>query len=410
MSQEPSKIICPNCGEEIDVNEILYHQLNEQLSKKYNDKLAQDREKIRDEKKELEKEKAFLEEKVAESVKQSLKEAEAGLKQKAREEQAEQLKSLQEELKEKTGQVKELNKSKAEVEKLKRANEELKDSVELEIQKKLTEQLAQAKEKIQKIEAERVHLQIKEREAVINQLKEQLQEAQRKVEQGSMQIQGEVLELAIEEWLANQFPLDTIEEIKKGERGADCLQIVNTQHQQNCGSIYYESKRTKSFQPTWIEKFKADIRDRNANIGVLVTEAMPSDMDRLGLKDGIWICSYDEFKGLCTVLRESLVQISQAITSQENKGDKMGMLYDFLTSNEFRLQVEAIVEGFTQMKVDLDKEKRAMQGLWKKREKQIDKVLTNTTEMHSSIRGIAGSAVQPVSQLELPEAIEGDEE
>lgn len=128
---------------------------------------------------------------------------------------------------------------------------------------------------------------------------------------------------------------------------------------------------------------------------------MPSDMIRMGLKDGIWVCTFEEFKGLCTVLRESIVQISLAITTQENKGEKMGMLYDFLTSNEFRLQIEAIVEGFTQMQSDLESEKRSIQGIWKKREKQIQKVLLNTNHMYNSIRGIAGSAVQAVPQLEL---------
>ncbi len=128
---------------------------------------------------------------------------------------------------------------------------------------------------------------------------------------------------------------------------------------------------------------------------------MPNDMERLGLKDGVWICSFDEFKDLCTVLRESIIQISTAIVTQENKGDKMGMLYDFLTSNEFRLQIEAIVEGFTQMKSDLESEQRSMRSIWKKREKQIDKVLLNTTDMHGSIRGIAGNAVQTVALLEL---------
>jgi hypothetical protein len=236
------------------------------------------------------------------------------------------------------------------------------------------------------------------------------EEMKRKQEQGSMQLQGEVQELAIEEWLAAQFPLDSIEEIKKGARGGDCIQIVNTRSLQNCGTIYYESKRTKDFQPSWIEKFKADIREKGANIGVLVTEVMPSDMDRMGLKEGIWICNYDEFKGLCSVLRESIIQISVAVSSQENKGDKMHMLYDYLTGNTFRLQVEAIVEGFTQMRADLESEKRAMQSIWKKREKQIEKVTVNTIDMHASIKGIAGNAIQAVKLLELEEANIGNEE
>ena len=249
-----------------------------------------------------------------------------------------------------------------------------------------------------------------EKDHVINQLKEQLTMAQRKAEQGSMQIQGEVQELAIEEWLAQQFPLDSIEEIKKGAQGGDCLQIVNTRETQNCGSIYYESKRTKAFQPSWIEKFKNDIRDKNAGIGVLVTEAMPQDMDRMGMREGIWICTFDEFKGLCQVLRQSIVLINDATASQENKGDKMEMLYSFLTGNEFRLQVEGIVEGFTQMQTDLESEKRAIQSAWKKREKQIEKVLNNTIHMHSSIKGIAGAAIQSVPLLELEDPNKSDTE
>jgi hypothetical protein len=217
-----------------------------------------------------------------------------------------------------------------------------------------------------------------------------------------MQMQGEVQELAIEEWLSTQFPLDTIEEIKKGARGGDCIQIVNTRNAQNCGKIYYESKRTKDFQPSWIEKFKADMRVKGADIGVLVTEAMPSDMDRMGQKDGVWVCTYEEFKGLSSVLRETIVKLNSAIASQEGKGDKMHMLYDFLTSNTFRMQIDAIVEGFSSMKEAIESEKRSMQRIWKEREKQIEKVIYNTIDMHASIRGIAGNAVQAVKALELP--------
>jgi hypothetical protein len=219
-----------------------------------------------------------------------------------------------------------------------------------------------------------------------------------------MQLQGEVQELAIEEYLMNQFPLDTVDEIKKGARGGDCIQIVNTRSRQNCGKIYYESKRTKEFQPSWIEKFKDDIRDKNANIGVLVTEVMPSGMDRLGLKDGIWICNFEEFKGLCKVLRQSIIMLDTSIESQANKGDKMGMLYDYLTSNAFRLQMEGIVEGFVQMQQDLDSEKRSLQRIWKTRQKQIDRVLNNTVDMYGSIKGIAGNAIDNIKALELGSA------
>jgi hypothetical protein len=319
------------------------------------------------------------------------------------------LQSIQKELREKSEQVKELNVSKAEIEKLKREKDELKSIAEAEAQKRLSEILAQEREKIKKSEEDKNELRIKELMMQLEKQKELTEEMRRKQEQGSMQLQGEVQELAIEEWLMSKFPLDTIDEIKKGARGGDCIQIVNTHSRQNCGKIYYESKRTKDFQPSWIEKFKADMREKGADIGVLVTEAMPSGLERMGMYDGIWICTFDEFKGLSGVLRESMIQLSLAVASQENRGDKMHLLYDYLTSNTFRMQVEAIVEGFSSMKNALESEKRSMQRIWKEREKQIDKVITNTIDMHASIRGIAGSAIQPVQALELDSGFDDEE-
>lgn len=414
MSQDQTTIACPTCGAEIDVNDILYHQVDEQLKKKYQDELRQEKDKfaaqsseLEHQRKALEEDKAKQAENLEQQVSQQLKEKGAVLSKKlkkdAEDEQQGALATLREELEEKSKKVQELNKTSAELEKLKREKDELEEKLKADGEKVLSERLNAARQTIAKEESGKNELKLKELEKQLADQKKLTEEMKRKQEQGSMQTQGEVQELAIEEWLAQQFPLDVIEEIKKGERGADCLQIVHTRSRQNCGSIYYESKRTKNFQPSWIAKFKADIQDRDANIGVLVTEVMPPDMDRLGMKDGVWICSYDEFKGLCTVLRESIIQISSAIVTQENKGDKMGMLYDFLTSSEFQMQIEAIVEGFTQMKSDLDSEQRSMRGIWKKREKQIEKVLLNTTGMYGSIKGIAGNAVQAIPLLELPE-------
>ncbi len=408
-----NQIKCPNCGTSIDVQDILSHQLEEEIKQKYQSQIAQEKkkyeleqEKLKQEKQDFEqkkkKENELFQDRLEKQLKEGKKEIEATLKHKLKEEQSEQFDALQKELNEKSEQVKELSRSKAEIEKLKREKSELKDSVEAESQKKLNEILSIEKEKIKRAEEDKNELRFKEMQKQLEDQKKLTEEMKRKQEQGSMQLQGEVQELAIEEWLISKFPLDTIEEIKKGARGGDCIQIVHSRTEQNCGTIYYESKRTKDFQPTWIEKFKADIRDRGANIGVLVTEVMPSDMDRMGLKDGIWICNYEEFKGLCAVLREGILQVNNAISTQENKGDKMDLLYDYLTSNTFRMQIEAIVEGFTQMKSDLDSEKRSMQRIWKQREKQIEKVVTNTIDMYGSIKGIAGNAIQSVKALELP--------
>ena len=416
-----TQIKCPNCGIFIDVQDILAHQLEEEIKQKFQSQLAEEKKKYETEfeslnkaKKEFEQKKKqeneLFQERLEKQLKEEKKAIEEKLKTKFQEEQSEQFKALQTELNEKSEQIKELHRTKAEIEKLKREKVELKEEVEAKAQKKLNETLLAEKEKIKKAEEERNELRFKELQKQLEDQKKLTEEMKRKQEQGSQQLQGEVQELAIEEWLATQFPLDTVEEIKKGARGGDCIQIGNTRARQNCGTVYYESKRTKDFQPSWIEKFKADIRDKGANIGVLVTVVMPSDMDRMGLKDGVWICNYEEFKGLCAVLRESIVQLSMAVSSQENKGDKMHMLYDFLTSNAFRMQIEAIVEGFTQMKSDLESEKRSMQRIWKQRDKQIEKVVANTIDMYGSIKGIAGNAIQAVKALELPEPNDLDED
>ncbi len=413
MSTESEQSIsCPECGATINVNEILAHKIRDDLKQQYESQMSAERKKNEDKAiqvekqgRELKRQQELLQQSINDGVSKLLASEKAKLtsaiKKQLEDESSDQVKSMQAELAQKSEQLKDLNKTKAQLEKLKREKDELRESIEAESQLKLNEELKKEKARIEKTVTDKVQLKISEKENVIEQLRVQLQEAQRKAEQGSMQLQGEVQELAIEEWLSTSFPFDTITEVKKGARGADCVQIVNTATRENCGSIYYESKRTKDFQPSWIEKFKADLRSKGANIGVIVTEAMPKGMERLGLRDGIWVCSFDEFKGLCVVLRESIVKISDAVASQENKGEKMILLYDYLTSIQFKSQIEAIVEGFTQMHNDLSTERRVMESAWKKREKQIDKVLLNTNHMYSSIRGIAGSAVAAIPQLEL---------
>ena len=409
-------INCPNCEVEINVDDLLKHQIEETIRSQFKKEQIELIRAQKEERIQIDKEKADFEEKkkkenelfqerIKKETAQIKNQIEKDLKAQLTEENSERLKTMELELAEKSSKIKDLYKKEAEIAQLKREKDEMKDAIEAESQKKLNEILHAEKSKIKKQAEEDNELKLK---TLQKQLEDQIRltnDMKRKQEQGSMQLQGEVQELAIEEWLSNNFPLDTVDEIRKGINGADCMQIINTREHQNCGKIYYESKRSKSFQPIWIEKFKNDIRDNNANIGVLVTEVMPSDMPRMGFRDGIWICTLEEFKGLSAVLRQSLININAAVLTQENKGDKMVMLYDFLTSNEFRLQIEGIVEGFTQMQTDLNSEKNAMKRLWKKREKQIDKVISNTLNMHGAIKGIAGTAIQEIKMLELNEEI-----
>ena len=268
------------------------------------------------------------------------------------------------------------------------------EDLQLLVQKRAGEEVekARAEEKLKQAELQKQ----------MDDQKKLIEEMQRKAGQGSIQLQGDVQEMAIGEWLRAQFPLDTIEDIKTGVRGADLHQVVNSRTVPNCGSIYYESKRSKDFQKGWIEKFKVDMRARNSTLGVLITEVMPEGMERMGQKEGIWICSLTEFRGLSHALRQAVVMVGETKAANENKGGKMEMVYDYLTGPEFRSRVEAIVEGFVQMKTDLDTERRAMEGLWKKRETQINKVVLNTTQLYSSVKGIAGNSIGKIEALELP--------
>ena len=269
--------------------------------------------------------------------------------------------------------------------------------LELTVQKKLQQEREKLSEDLRKIEQQKtanreneLQLKMKELEKQLEDQKKLADEMKRKAEQGSMQLQGEIQELALEEMLRSAFLFDLITEVGKGVRGADCIQIVRNNLGQECGKIIYESKRTKDFSGDWIEKLKADMRNQKADIAVIVTQAMPKDMDSFGIKDGVWICTFSEVKALANVLRDGIIKIFNAAKSHENKGDKLHLLYDYLTSNEFAEQWKAIREGFLSMKLSIQKEKDAMEKLWKAREKQLEKVLLNAAHVKGSIEGIAG--------------------
>lgn len=414
---------CPNCGSKVDIDEIVAHQTEERLRKQLNNELAAQKNELLAQKQKIEEEKLKIEEtkkreneiflrklelakeeekkKLEQENKQALEEQKLKLQKEIEEQQSAHIKRLMEELERKNNESKELKQRELALLEEKAKLAQKTEEIELSLKRQFLEKEELIRQEAIKKEQEKIEMREQEYRKKLEDQRKLIEELERKSGQGSMQLQGEVQELAIEQYLQSNFPLDTIEEIKKGQRGADCVQWVNTYQKEKVGAIYYESKRTKDFQPTWIEKFKADMREKGAQFGVLVTEVMPKDMTRLGQKDGIWICTFEEFKGLSQVLREAVILLDLASASQENKGDKMVMLYDFLTGPEFRMQVEAIVEGFTQMSEDLNSERRAMESIWKKREKQIQKVLLNTQHMYGSIRGIAGNSVLSLPSLEL---------
>lgn len=413
MPVEKQNINCPNCGHRFNVEDVFYKEVELAYEEKYKEKLQaaiqsytsketdlQQREKALEETKKRENEifQQRLNKKLAELQKEESEKAAGKV--------ALQMEVLEKEAQEKSILLLELQKKEVAFMQQQKLMEEDREKRELELKKKLLEKQEEIELKVKLKERENFELKEREYQKKIDDQMKLVEEMKRKSEQGSMQLQGEVQELAIEDWLKKNFSLDTIEEIKKGTAGGDCLQIINTRETLGCGKIYYESKRTKAFQPTWIEKLKKDMRVAGADLGVIVTQVLPKNMERLGQLEGIWVCTLEEFKGLSFVLRESLIKIHQSVSAQENKGDKMHMLYQYLTGNEFRMQLEAIIEGFTALKTGIEKEKRAMYTIWKQREKQLEKVLMSTTDFYGSIKGIAGNAIASVEQLELPEVEE----
>ena len=284
-----------------------------------------------------------------------------------------------------------------------RKEQELKskeEELEITLQKKLLAEREFLTAEIKKQEDQRISTLETDYQLKLKEMKEQLEaqrklaeEMKRKAEQGSMQSQGEAQELLLEEMLRSSFPFDQIEEVGKGVRGADCIQLVRNPFGQDCGKIIFESKRTKEFAAEWIEKIKNDMRSQGAEVAVIVTQALPKDMSSFGQKDGVWICTFQDVKAVVQLLREAVIRIYNATKSQENKGDKMHLLYDYLNSREFAEQWQAIREGFLSMRNSIQRERDAMEKLWKQREKQLEKVLLNAAHIRGSIEGISGSDV-----------------
>jgi hypothetical protein len=286
--------------------------------------------------------------------------------------------------------------------------------LELNVQRLLKEERIRLAEEIRQLESQKVAAKETEFQLKLKELEKQLEdqkrlavemehraeEMKRKAEQGSMQLQGEVQELALEALLRSSFPFDTVSEVGKGVRGADCILTVRNTLGQECGRIIYESKRTTSFSMDWIEKLKADRLSLGADIAVIVSQAMPKDMKGFGEKDGVYICSFSEARALTQVLRNAVIEIYKVARTQENTGDKMQLLYSYLTSNEFGEQWKAIREGFLSMRQSIQRERDAMERLWKAREKQLEKVLINVAHVRGSIEGIAGKDAIDINLLE----------
>ena len=432
-------IKCPNCSTQFPVENAFFKQAEEKIKQEYEQKVleqtaivfkhkeALDHEKLVFEQnkakenelflqklnKKLEEERILIQKKNEAELKIKFEEIDVEknkIKENTYKEFELKLKMLNEEVESKKLENDKLREMEVEFLKKNRELQEKERELQYQFEKQLIEKTQEIQSDTQKKEQERSEMKIREYEKQLEDQRKLIEEMKRKSEQGSMQMQGEVYELALEELLRKTFPFDEIEEVQKGIKGADMILTVYNNFQKPCGQIIFESKRTKAFSEGWIEKLKDDQRVQGAALAVLVTEVLPKDMLRFGRKDGIWICTYHEVISLVFVLREMILREALAKSSEENKGDKMVMLYNYLIGEDFHQRVEAIVEGFSTLKNDMEREKRAMQKIWKEREKQIEKVISNTIDMYGSIKGIAGSVLQPVKALELPYSDELEEE
>jgi hypothetical protein len=405
-----SNIKCPSCGTQFALNDALTDELT-QMVEIEKAKIEAEKKQLRGEMEKYLKNKdedynnkiklkeEEFKNKVGDFDKQKIA-IEQNAKLKANEEFTVIIKSLEEERNEKVKQVQDFQKKELDLMREKSELEQKQKNIEVEIEKRLITKTKEVEQDISKREQELFDIKMKEKETQMDSLKKTIEELKRKSEQGSMQIQGEALELMLEELLKESFPYDNITEVGKGVEGADCIQTVTTKTGQQCGAIIYESKNAKHWKNEWVEKLKTDKRNKNADVAILVTQVFPKNMIRFGEVDGVWVCSFAEVIALANVIRNGIIQINEVQKTQENKGDKMQMLYSYLTGNEFRGQVEGIVEGFVSMRNSITKERITMEKIWKEREKQIEKVLISTSGLFGSVKGIAGSSIEDIPLLD----------
>lgn len=415
LAQTKLMIKCPHCGESFSPEEAIGHDLRLQLQRDFEQRLKENTLKIQER-----------------------------VKAEETERFARQLDSLQRETQLKSQRLKTLEEESVN---LRHREAEIKDReerIELEMKKRLLEREKLIREQAEKTALDKALLEVRERERRLEQERERMElilkkrvyeesekareeermknlelqkklddqgklinEMKRKSEQGSMQLQGEVQELALEEFLRTSFPRDEVEEIAKGKRGGDCLHVVKDPFERVCGRIMYESKRTRHFSNEWIPKLKEDMRLKQADIGVIVTEALPEGMTRFSQIDGIWVCTYPEFRALAHLFRSNLSRIGEVLASQENRGEKMQMVYTYVTGVEFRQKLEAAFDAYQEMQEDLMREKTLFVSHWSRREKRLLKAMENLSALYGDVRGIAGGAVQEIRSLEMGEHLLG---
>lgn len=361
MNNQSLTIKCPHCGKEISIQDALSHQIRKTISEE--------------------------------------------TREQAKKEFLHKMEYLEEQNKEKEVKLDEALKNELEVRKERNRLNEEKNRFELEKQRQIDLEREKIRELTTKEILEDQHLKMAEKDKKIEGLHKEIMNLQQKAAQGSQQIQGEVLELDLEKELREAFPNDEIHEIKKGERGADIKQLVKTPKGTYCGLILWESKRQKTWKQEYIDKLKEDLREIKDGVPVIVTTVMPKDSNGLIFyKEGVWVCSFSYMTVLAELIRQRLIEVARQKFINKNQGTKAEGLYEYIMSYEFRQQVEAIVEAYDAMKIELIKEKKAFEAIWKNREEQMEKLMKGTARIVGSISGKVGSEFPQLKGLELLES------
>ena len=412
-------IICPNCKTEIRLTESLAapliaatrQQYEQQLWEK-DEEVAKREQSIREKEKQVIEAKRTLEEQIADQVAAQLKTERARVMteeaKKAKlasaaelDAKARELMELQEVLKARNEKLAEAQKAQADLIRKQRELDDAKRELELTVEKRVQDGLGEVRIAAKREAEDGLRLKVMEKDQTIASMQQKIEELKQKAEQGSQQLQGEVQEMDLENMLRIKFPFDSIEPVAKGEFGGDVLQRVISQTGHQSGTILWESKRTRNWSDSWLTKLRADQRTAKAEISILVSQVLPKGVETFGVIDGVWITSPLAALAMATVMRHSLLQVSMARQASEGLQTKTEMVYQYLTGPRFRHRVEAIVEAFSSMKDDLDKERKAITKQWAKREEQIERVMSATVGMYGDLQGIAGKSLQEIEGLDL---------
>jgi hypothetical protein len=406
-------ITCPECGAEIPLTRALTEKLRGEMQASLRQELKTRELAMQKKTKELESERQKLQIKAQEQDQQFAKKLEQEklklwevAQQKAQEKLDNRLKDLEKANLEKSKELEAMQKQELELRRQKRELESKEKSLKLELERQLDAERTKISAEAKKEADEELAKKMQEKDQQMEQMRKTIEDLRRKSEQGSMQVQGDAQEEALKKLLLEAFPFDEISDVPTGVKGADLIQVVKNDLGRESGKLIWESKNTKAFSQAWLKKLKDDQATAKADLAILVTQALPEGVESYDLVEGVWVTSYKYALPLITTLRFHLLEIAKTKSSLVNKGEKMEFLYSYLSGPEFKNRIENIVSAFSGLKNDLETEKRSMQRIWNKREKEIERVIMNTSGLYGDLQGIIGSSLQTIETLELPS---GDE-